>query len=948
MNEQRLEMKYHPAKKEVFFRRIISNEDGKEAEEEVGSGLTKYMETTEDGRGNFVLQNQGEKFFKDIADVFDGEAARVDVITTRLDYEDFEQMLEHYNKNIEITATLLAELPDMDTIYREVKKHGEKSIGILEKHLGAIRDIPRNDERVRGCVDDFAKIINTEKSSIHDKMGKMTNDHINLCFAGVYSAGKSSLINAILGYQILPEAMESTTAKMFRIESPHPGNPVRIDFDIKQDAIVSWDEKSGCFVFGAGPNKENATRRAIQGIIDANKSAERHDQMLKILEALKSRDDIDADIKVYFPVPLDSERVQFAIYDTPETDSNVEEHQIESPKPGNPVHIDFDIQQGAILSWDETSGCFIFGAGPTEENATRMAIQRIIDANRGEEQHRQVYKILEALNSRNDIDADIKVYFPVPLDSERVQFVIYDTPGTDSNVVEHQGVLQGALSEQTHSILVFVVAPGKLEGEGNSALLSCLKVAEKQENICIDLGRSLFVINFADRLDKPQEREAYQEKEIKIKKNLKDVTTNDTTDENFSIKLAEKKVFFTSAKLAYAARAHQAHQSKDMQMPMEKILKHAKRDIEENEDKDIQYFRQNRSAASEYATQKMIEASTKALEKAKKDGDTLSAAFICSGLYALEEEIKTYGEKYATAVRAFAIIDSMDKALVKVNTTVAALQSTNSTNLDEVNREIETLSKELKRSIEEVRVKHEPSKERFKYSRYLILDADYVKKNILKPVLEFIDALLEERFFGWVNPEYKQEDIDKISKEIERTLEEYTDAFLQKRQALLEKLRDAFIADVKSAIQRNGGITDEAKAFILAIDAPEIKPFSGHTEEFGAIYDANKCTEKILWMFDMTGIKKADFMRDVKEKLIKIATDMSDGFVDDFEAALQDVKDETIKEFTHNKERYSRLMRAMLADKKAMTQLGEKIAAAALDLKVCQEELETTIWREKK
>ena len=179
-------------------------------------------------------------------------------------------------------------------------------------------------------------------------------------------------------------------------------------------------------------------------------------------------------------------------------------------------------------------------------------------------------------------------------------------------------------------------------------------------------------------------------------------------------------------------------------------------------------------------------------------------------------------------------------------------------------------------------------------------------------------------------------------------MKEYTDAFHLKRQALLEKLRDAFIADVKSAIQRNGGITDEAKAFILAIDAPKIKPFSGHTEEFGAIYDDSERTETIFWVFDITGIDKKKLMQEVDRKLTKIGETMADGFQDEFDAALNDVRDKTIKEFTDNKERYSRLMRAKLADKEAMAQLGEKIAEAASALEGCQEELETTIWREKK
>lgn len=825
MNEQRLEMKYHPAKKEVRFKRFDS---GKEIEIRRDSKLKQYM----NDHGNFVLQYQGNEFFEAIAGAFDGEeVVQVDVITTRLDYEDFKQMVEYYNKSenstIKITATLLAELPDMDATYREVKKHGEKSIGILEKHLKAIRDIPLDKEDVKKSVDDFAEAFDMGKKKIREKMDKMTNDHVNLCFAGVYSAGKSTLINAILGYQILPEAMESTTAKMFRIESPKPGNPVQIVFDIKDDA---------------------------------------------------------------------------------------ENH-------------------GVILSWDETSGCFVFGAGPNEENATRKAIQGIIDENKGEEQHRQVYKILEALNSRKDVNANIEVHFPVPLDSERAHFAIYDTPGTDSNVAEHQGVLQDALSEQTHSILVFVAAPTKMEGEGNHALLSYLKAAEEKDSkTSIDLGRSLFVINWADSI-KASDRVRLQSEKIQLKGG------------DFAIDLSDKKLFFTSARLACAARAKILGVQIDEED--EESLEETRNKIDKER---AQYFRQNRSAASEYATQKMLETSAAALEKAKEKGDTLSAVLICSGLYALEEEIKTYGKKYATAVRAFAIIDSVDKALVKVKTTVAALQNKNSKNLDEVNRDIKTLDYQIERSIAEVRGEHEPSKERFKYSSDLSLGADYVKKNIVKPVLSFIeDNLQPKRFLFWqFYPEYKEEDKAKISKKIESTLKEYTDAFRSKRQALLEKLRDEFIADVKSAIQRNGDITDEAKAFILTIDAPEIEPFSGLTEEFGAIYDANRCTETILWMFDMTGIKKDDFKSDVKGKLIEILKGMSDGFVNGFEAALQDVQDKTIKEFTQNKERYSRLMRAMLADKEAMDQLGEKIAATASDLEGCQKELETTIWREKK
>lgn len=824
MNKQRLEMKYHPAKKEVRFKQFISNEDGKEVEKKVCDGLKQYMED----HGNFVLQYQGKEFFEAIAGAFDGEeAVQVDVITTPLDYEDFEQMVEYYNKSkkngaIEITTTLLAELPDMDATYREVKKHGERSIRILEEHLKAIRDIPLDNEDAKKCVDDFTKKIDTAKSGIREKMDKMTNDHVNLCFAGVYSAGKSTLINAILGYQILPEAMESTTAKMFRIESPQLDTPVQIVFDIKD-------------------------------------GAENH---------------------------------------------------------------------GVILSWNEKSRCFVFGAGPNEENATRRAIRGVIDENRGEEQHRQVYKILEALNSRKDVNANIEVHFPVPLDSEHVQFVIYDTPGTDSNFKEHQGVLQDALSEQTHSILVFVAAPTKMEGEGNHTLLSYLKAAEKKDSkTSIDLGRSLFVINWADSI-KASDRVRLQSEKIQLKGG------------DFAIDLSGKKLFFTSAKLAYAARAKILGVQIDEED--EESLEETRNKIDKER---AQYFRQNRSAASEYATQKMLETSAAALEKAKKDGDTLSAVLICSGLYALGEEIKTYGKKYATAVRAFAIIDSVDAVLAEMKEDIKDVEKKNKENLDEIDKEIATLSEEIERSIAKVRKEHKDNEPWPEHFCALNLDADYLYDNIAAPVLDFIKKLLEDRFFGLMNPEFKQEDIDEISDEIESTLNEYTDAFLPKRQALLEKLRDAFIADVKAKIQSNEDITDEAKAYICKIHAPEIESFSKQTRKM--VEDEYKANEYNM-LFIFHNIDKAKFIEKVDREFSAISSGMADGLKQDFQTTLEGVWNAIETEFTQNKERYSRLMRAKLADKEAMAQLGEKIAAAALKLEGCQEELETTIWSVKK
>lgn len=62
-----------------------------------------------------------------------------------------------------------------------------------------------------------------------------------------------------------------------------------------------------------------------------------------------------------------------------------------------------------------------------------------------------------------DVLRNIDVYFPIPLDSDKLQLTIFDTPGTDSDDDEYQRIRQDALSEQMHSILVFGVSPNNLK-----------------------------------------------------------------------------------------------------------------------------------------------------------------------------------------------------------------------------------------------------------------------------------------------------------------------------------------------------------------------------------------------------------------------------------------------------------------------------------------------------
>ena len=193
-------MKYHPAKKEVTFSRVIGKK-----ETPISGGSNSILSTYINKKGQFVIQDHGNQVFSDILESFDGEEhIRLEVTMTRKDYEDFVQMVDFFNESSEkkITTTLLAELPDMDATYEAVKKHGQESIEILNNNRNAFHDIASENENVLLCIENFSKEINEATKGILEKIDTLEQNSVNVCFSGPYSSGKSMLIDSLIGYAI--------------------------------------------------------------------------------------------------------------------------------------------------------------------------------------------------------------------------------------------------------------------------------------------------------------------------------------------------------------------------------------------------------------------------------------------------------------------------------------------------------------------------------------------------------------------------------------------------------------------------------------------------------------------------------------------------------------------------------------------------------------------------
>lgn len=110
------------------------------------------------------MQDQGNDFLNDIAAVFDSlPKAKIDVVTTQNDYDDFAEMIDFYNNDkpdVVIEINHAAILPDMNEAYKHVSEYGQKSKAILSDYLKELEtiEIPDNMVGVKEAVGQLSDV----------------------------------------------------------------------------------------------------------------------------------------------------------------------------------------------------------------------------------------------------------------------------------------------------------------------------------------------------------------------------------------------------------------------------------------------------------------------------------------------------------------------------------------------------------------------------------------------------------------------------------------------------------------------------------------------------------------------------------------------------------------------------------------------------------------------
>ena len=222
---------------------------------------------------------------------------------TKVDYDDFIKKVREYNKSVKedrFKVTQFIELPSVTDIYTAIADFCDETLGTFDNEL-------QNS--------DIRKSFVERKTEFEQKKARLNNSDVNLCLVGTYSSGKSTFINALIGKRILPESINSETAKMFRIKNAkEPSVAFVIKKGESEDSVnaqIVWDDEKKRFAFKADGECE-VTREKINSEVNSAIMfrLQQHEQLYQVLKKLndipnagndENEEYIDGIIEVSFP-----------------------------------------------------------------------------------------------------------------------------------------------------------------------------------------------------------------------------------------------------------------------------------------------------------------------------------------------------------------------------------------------------------------------------------------------------------------------------------------------------------------------------------------------------------------------------------------------------------------------------------------------------------------------
>lgn len=171
-----------------------------------------------------------------------------------------------------------------------------------------------------------------------EKFSDASNDVIPICVIGNYSSGKSTFINALIGYELLPSSDEPTTAKIYKVAQSKQPDRAAIKFEYGANSVrIRFTTDS--YRFLAGP-EENPLIIELTQALDKIATEPIPLKLSRVLEAINSfanheLDEALSDL-IEIEAPFDADGLwgkiwnNFVIFDTPGSNSasNIKHYRV--------------------------------------------------------------------------------------------------------------------------------------------------------------------------------------------------------------------------------------------------------------------------------------------------------------------------------------------------------------------------------------------------------------------------------------------------------------------------------------------------------------------------------------------------------------------------------------------------------------------------------------------
>ena len=227
--------------------------------------------------------------------------------------DEYEELANICNDDAVKDKVLLTRSPRVLENARDILDHAKE---IFQTVQPIIKNIVKDDETItKGLV----------------KVSDALKDIIPICIFGNYSAGKSTFINALIGFEILPSGGDPVTSKIYEIKRSSQPDRARVSFSYRGEEFELLFDSKECRVT-VGDKEKDLIAEILDGIAQSNDKQlfTMVNTTIDILNSFEKRDKsttlISNVIRMEVPFSekgkLGQSHNEFVIFDTPGSNSN--------------------------------------------------------------------------------------------------------------------------------------------------------------------------------------------------------------------------------------------------------------------------------------------------------------------------------------------------------------------------------------------------------------------------------------------------------------------------------------------------------------------------------------------------------------------------------------------------------------------------------------------------